>query len=305
MLFIGIRAKPFLKWAGGKTQLLPEIERRLPVELSAGRIKRYVEPFIGGGAVFFHLAQFYRFEEIVISDINLELLIVYKTVQKDVEGLIERLNRLKQRFLSGEDREKFYYEQRENFNQNVCEFDFKHFRSGWTTRAAQFIFLNHTCFNGLYRTNSKLLFNVPFGKYAQPGIYNEENLRAASNLLRTVEIRHGDFESIEEFADDETFVYFDPPYRPISKTSSFNTYHKSEFTDADQKRLANCFRRLDAKGAKLMLSNSDPKNENPHDEFFDELYKDFRIERIQASRAINSNGAKRGRISEILITNYK
>ena len=304
MLFIGIRAKPFLKWAGGKTQLLPEIERRLPVELSAGRIKRYVEPFIGGGAVFFHLAQFHRFQEIVISDVNSELLIVYKTVQKDVEGLIEGLNRLKQRFLSGEDREKFYYEQRENFNRNVREFDFKHFRSGWTTRAAQFIFLNHTCFNGLYRTNSKLLFNVPFGKYAQPGIYNEENLRAASDLLRTVEIRQGDFESVEEFADDETFVYFDPPYRPISKTSSFNTYHKSEFTDDDQKRLTDCFRRLDAKGAKLMLSNSDPKNENPADEFFDELYKDFRIERIKASRAINSNGAKRGRISELLITNY-
>lgn len=304
MILVGTRAKPFLKWAGGKTQLLPEIERRLPIELGAGKIKRYVEPFIGGGAAFFYLAQFHRFEEIVISDINLELLIVYKTVREDVEGLIEQLNRIKKRFLFGADREKFYYEQRENFNQNVREFDFKHFRLNWIARAAQFIFLNHTCFNGLYRTNSKLHFNVPFGKYAQPGIYDEQNLRAASDILQTVEIRQGDFESVEEFADGETFIYFDPPYRPISKTSSFNTYHKGEFTDDDQKRLANCFRRLDANGAKMMLSNSDPKNENLCDDFFDELYRGFRIERIKASRAINSNGAKRGQISELLITNY-
>lgn len=304
MILVGTKAKPFLKWAGGKTQILPEIERRLPFELSVGKIKRYVEPFIGGGAVFFHLAQFHRLEEIVISDINLELLIVYKTVKEDVEGLIEQLNRLKKRFLCSADRENFYYEQRELFNQNVKEINFKHFRSSWIPRTAQFIFLNHTCFNGLYRTNSKLLFNVPFGKYAQPGIYDEINLRAASDLLQTVEIRQDDFEMCDEFADDATFIYFDPPYRPISKTSSFNTYHKSEFTDEDQKRLANCFRRLDTKGAKLMLSNSDPKNENPNDNFFDELYRDFRIERIKASRAINSNGAKRGQISELLITNY-
>jgi DNA adenine methylase len=305
MFLVGTKAKPFLKWAGGKTQLLPEIERRLPFELSVGKIKRYVEPFIGGGAAFFYLAQLYRFEEIVISDINLELLIVYKTVKKDVEGLIEQLNRIKKRFLFSADREKFYYEQREIFNQNVEEINFKHFRSSWIQRTAQFIFLNHTCFNGLYRTNSKLRFNVPFGKYVQPGIYDEQNLRAASDLLQTVEIQQADFEACEEYADAETFFYFDPPYRPISKTSSFNTYHKGEFTDDDQKRLASCFRGFDAKGAKLMLSNSDPKNENPNDEFFDELYKDFRIERIKASRAINSNGAKRGRISELLITNYK
>ena len=304
MILVGTKANPFLKWAGGKTQLLPEIERRLPFELGVGKIKRFVEPFIGGGALFFHLAQFYRFEEIIISDINLELLIVYKTVKEDVDGLIEQLNRIKKRFLFGTDREKFYYEQRKQFNQNIEEINYNYFRSSWIPRAAQFIFLNHTCFNGLYRTNSKLQFNVPFGKYAQPAIYNEQNLRAASDLLQAVEIRQGDFESVEDFADDGTFIYFDPPYRPISKTSNFSTYHKGEFTDDEQKRLANFYRRLDAKGAKLMLSNSDPKNENPTDEFFDDLYRDFRIERIQASRAINSNGAKRGRISELLITNY-
>ncbi len=162
MILVGTKAKPFLKWAGGKTQPLPEIERRLPFELSVGKIKRYVEPFIGGGAVFFHLAQFHHFEEIIISDINLELLIVYKTVKEDVEGLIEQLNRIKKRFLFSNDRETFYYEQRESFNQNVKEINFKHFRSSWIPRTAQFIFLNHTCFNGLYRTNSKLQFNVSF-----------------------------------------------------------------------------------------------------------------------------------------------
>lgn len=304
MQLVGTRAKPFLKWAGGKTQLLPEIQKRLPFELEAGKIKHYIEPFIGGGAVFFYLTQFYRLEEVIISDVNIELLIVYKTVKEDVEGLIEQLNRLKKRFLYSENREKFYYEQRESFNQNQEDFVFTHYRSNWIKRAAQFIFLNHTCFNGLYRTNSKSLFNVPFGKYEQPGIFDEHNLRAASDLLRNVKILKGDFEICAEFADDKTFIYFDPPYRPISRTSSFSTYHKTEFTDGDQKRLAEFYRWLDKKGSKLMLSNSDPKNENPNDDFFDELYKNFRIDRVKASRAINSNGAKRGQISELIITNY-
>jgi len=304
MQLIGTQAKPFLKWAGGKTQLLPEIQSRLPIEMETGKIKRYVEPFIGAGALFFYLAQNYQFEEIVISDINDELLIVYKTIREDVEGLIEHLNRLKKRFFSNQERESFFYEQRDLFNQNITKIELTYFSSSWTRRAAQFIFLNRTCFNGLYRTNSKLQFNVPFGKYENPMIYDEENLRAASDLLQNVEILKGDFETSEKFADSETFIYFDPPYRPISKTSSFSTYHKAEFTDNDQKRLARFYQQLNAKGAKLMLSNSDPKNENPNDDFFDELYKDFRIDRVKASRAINSNGAKRGQISELIITNY-
>jgi DNA adenine methylase len=304
MQLLSTRAKPFIKWAGGKTQLLPDIQSRLPFELSSGKIKRYIEPFIGGGAVFFSFAQFYNLEEIIISDINTELLIVYKTIKEDVEGLIEQLNRLKKRFFANSERERFFYEQRDLFNNNVSEIQFTHFRSDWIPRAAQFIFLNRTCFNGLYRTNSKLHFNVPFGKYENPMIYDEENLRAVSDLLQNVEILRGDFELCEPFANEETFIYFDPPYRPISKTSSFSTYHKSEFTDDDQRRLANFYRKLDAKGAKLMLSNSDPKNNNQNDDFFDELYKGFRIERVKASRAINSNGAKRGQISELLITNY-
>lgn len=302
----GTRAKPFLKWAGGKTQLLPVIQELLPKDFEQGKIKRYIEPFIGGGAVFFWLTQFNEIEEFVISDISDELYIVYQTVREDVEDLIERLTQLRKIFLSlsEEGQERFFYQQRELFNENQKDVKFRKFQASWVNRTAQFIFLNRTCFNGLYRTNSQLKFNVPFGKYKNPGIFDEENLRAASQILQNTTILHGDFENCEKFADENAFVYFDPPYRPISKTSSFSTYHKSEFTDDDQIRLANFFKRLDQKGAKLMLSNSDPKNENPNDEFFDELYRDFQITRVKASRAINCNGAKRGQISELIITNY-
>jgi DNA adenine methylase len=306
MQLLGIRAKPFLKWAGGKTQLLPDIQELLPPEIGQGRIKRYIEPFVGGGAVFFFLAQFYELEEIIISDINAELLVPYQTVRDDVEGLIEHLSSLKKTFLSlpETDQARFFYQQRDLFNESRSEIEFPHFQPYWVRRTAQFIFLNHTCFNGLYRTNSKLNFNVPFGKYKQPGIFDEYNLRAASQLLQKAKILRADFEICDELADEQTFIYFDPPYRPISKTASFSAYYKTGFTDDEQRRLAALLQRLDQKGARWMLSNSDPKNENPHDEFFDELYQGFHITRVKAARAINSNGAKRGQISELIITNY-
>lgn len=306
MQLIGIRAKPFLKWAGGKTQLLPDIQELLPPELEQGKVKRYIEPFIGGGAVFFFLAQFYELKEVFIADINTELLITYQTVRDDVEGLIEHLSHLKKTFLPlpEVDQDLFFYEQRNSFNEGSSEIEFPYFQSSWVQRTAQFIFLNHTCFNGLYRTNSKLNFNVPFGKYKQPGIFDEHNLRAASQILQNVTILRGDFEMCDELSDENTFIYFDPPYRPISKTANFSNYYKAGFSDDEQRRLAALLRRLDGKGAKLMLSNSDPKNENPTDEFFDELYQGFRITRVKATRAINSNGAKRGQISELIITNY-
>ncbi|HKP72155.1 MAG TPA: DNA adenine methylase [Pyrinomonadaceae bacterium] len=303
---VGTRAKPFLKWAGGKTRLLPDIQKSLPPELGQGKIKRYIEPFIGGGAVFFFVAQFYGVEEIIISDINTELLVPYQTVRDDVEGLIKRLSRMSKTFLSlsETERARFFYEQRDSFNKSRGKIEFQHFQPTWVRRTAQFIFLNHTCFNGLYRTNSKLDFNVPFGRYKQPTIFDEHNLRAVSRILQKVKISHGDFETCYESADKNTFVYFDPPYRPLSKTANFNTYYKAAFSDDEQTRLAALFRRLDAKGAKLMLSNSDPKNQNPRDKFFDNLYKGFRIKRVKAARAINSNAARRGQISELVITNY-
>ncbi|HEX8459032.1 MAG TPA: DNA adenine methylase [Pyrinomonadaceae bacterium] len=300
------RAKPFLKWAGGKSQLLPDIQQLLPRQLKQGNIRRYIEPFVGGGAVFFFLAQSCELEEIIISDINVELLIAYRTVREDVRGLIRHLSRLTHNFLSLDEteRSRFFYEQRALFNASRKKMDFPHFQSSWVRRTAQFIFLNHTCFNGLYRTNSKLDFNVPFGRYKQPGIFDEDNLRTASRLLQNVKILSGDFAICKEAADKNTFIYFDPPYRPLSKTANFNTYYKAVFDDEDQARLAALLRELSRRGAKLMLSNSDPKNENPDDDFFDQLYKDFRITRVQAARAINSNSAKRGHISELIITNY-
>jgi DNA adenine methylase len=304
MQLIGTRAKPFLKWAGGKTQLLPEIQKRLPLELQNGTIKRYIEPFIGGGALFLYLAQNYNFDEIIVSDINDELLIVYKTICDNVGALIEELHAIKTDYFSSLEREKFFYEQRNSFNQIKQKVSFDNPDSDWIRVTTLFIFLNRTCFNGLYRTNSKSLFNVPFGKYSNPMIYDEANLRAVSDLLKKTVIRKGDFESCGEFTDEQTFTYFDPPYRPLSKTASFNTYHKQAFTDDDQTRLAKFYRTLDAKKVKLMLSNSDPKNQNLDDNFFDDLYKGFTIERVQASRAINSNGTKRGFITELLITNY-
>lgn len=305
MQLVSTRAKPFLKWAGGKTQLLPEIQKRLPLEIQNGTVKRYIEPFIGGGALFLYLAQNYNFDEMIISDINDELLIVYKTICDNVGALIEELHSMKTDYFSSVEREKFFYEQRNAFNQIKQKVSFDIPDSDWIRVTALFIFLNRTCFNGLYRTNSKSLFNVPFGKYSNPMIYDETNLRAVSELLKKTIIRKGDFESCGVFADEQTFLYADPPYRPLSKTASFNTYHKQAFTDDDQARLAKFYRKLDAEKVKLMLSNSDPKNQNPDDNFFDDLYKGFTIERIQASRAINSNGAKRGHITEILITNYK
>lgn len=304
MQLLGTRAKPFLKWAGGKTQLLPEIQKRLPLELQNGTGWRYIEPFIGGGTLFLYLVQNYNFDEIIISDINDELLIVYKTICDNVDALIEELHSMKTDYFSSAERDKFFYEQRDSFNQIKQKVSFDNPSSDWIQVTAQFIFLNRTCFNGLYRTNSKSLFNVPFGKYSNPMIYDETNLRTVSDLLKKALIRKGDFESCGEFADERTFTYFDPPYRPISKTANFSTYHKQAFSDDDQARLANFYRQLDEKDVKLMLSNSDPKNENPDDNFFDNLYKGFKIERVQANRTINSNGTKRGQISELLITNY-
>src|SRR5947209_5660876 len=265
MQLLGLRAKPFLKWAGGKTQLLPDIQELLPPELGQGKIKRYIEPFVGGGSVFLFLAQFYELKEIIIFDINPELLVVYQTVRENVEGLIEHLLRLKKSFLSLPDTEQadFFYKQRDSFNKGRSEIVFPRFQSSWIQHTAQFIFLNHTCFNGLYRTNSKLEFNVPFGRYKHPGIFDEYNLRAVSQILKRVKIMRGDFELCEAWTDKNTFVYFDPPYRPLSKTASFSSYYKAGFGDDEQKRLAALLRRLDGKGAKLMLSNSDPKNENP------------------------------------------
>jgi len=302
----GSFARPFLKWAGGKTQLLYEFNKRLPEELTKGKITKYVEPFIGGGAVFFYLNENFSFEKCYICDANEELTLCYRVIKHSVKELISELKTLESAYLSKNDeqRESFYYEVRDAFNQNLPTIDFKNYSSEWVSRAARIIFFNRTCFNGLFRVNQKGEFNVPFGKYKNPAILNESNLEDVSTLLKTTEILVGDFTQCREFVDDTTFVYFDPPYRPLNSSSFFTSYSKNGFYDKDQVRLKEFFKELDGVGAKIMLSNSDPKNENPDDSFFDDLYSDYYIERVPAKRMINSNGAGRGNINELIITNY-
>lgn len=299
-------AKPVLKWAGGKGQLLEQIIKYLPQELIKGDIDYYVEPFIGGGAIFFWIAQNFNIKEFYLSDINQELIILYTTIQKAIELLIEELKKIEQSYylLDNEQRKLFFLEKREKYNQQRNQIDYEIFNEAWIFRSAQMIFLNRTCFNGLFRVNKKGYFNVPFGDYKNPKICNVDNLLLASKLLKKVTIKCADFNHIQNIVNNKTFVYFDPPYRPLSKTASFTSYSQFDFNDDEQKRLANFYKILDQKGAKLMLSNSDPKNIDTDDSFFDELYSEFQINRITANRMINSNAAKRGSISELLITNY-
>ncbi len=299
-------AKPFLKWAGGKKQLLNEFYRRFPDELKTGEIQRYVEPFVGGGAVFFYVATKFKIEEYHVFDINEELILAYKVVKNEVDELVEILKNLESEFLglNNKKRESYYYTIREQFNKKKTELNSNEYNHNWIERAAQIIFLNRTCFNGLFRVNSNGEFNVPYGKYKNPSILNEVNLRKASKVLENTEIHLGDFTECEPLVDSHTFVYLDPPYRPLNQTSSFTSYSKGNFNDEDHIRLAKFYKILDGKGAKLMLSNSDPKNEKPDDNFLEELYSGFRIERVPARRAINCNGEKRGAINELVITNY-
>ena len=300
-------ARPFMKWAGGKTQLLNEFSKRLPGDLKKGKITRYVEPFIGGGAFFFYLNQRFSFEQCYICDVNDELILAYRVIKRATKKLMAELETLESDYLSknDEERESFFYEVRDAFNQKLPEINFKNYSSEWIERTAQIIFLNRTCYNGLFRVNRKGEFNVPFGRYKNPEILNEDNLKDVATLLKTTQILLGDFTQCRKFVDNHTFVYFDPPYRPLNETSSFTSYSKGGFYDKDQIRLFEFFKELDEKGAKVMLSNSDPKNENPDDSFFDDLFSEYYIERVPAKRMINCNGARRGDISELIITNYR
>ena len=300
------QAKPFLKWAGGKSKLIPQFVDYFPQELKLGKINRYVEPFLGGGSVLFYIAQNYCVEEFVIADISPEIVMAYQVIKNDVESLINLLLEIQAKYftLDVEQQKELFYEIRSKFNLHQRNIRVTKFNQACVERTAYLIFLNRTCFNGLYRVNSKSEFNVPFGRYKNPKICSTDNLRAVSAILQRAEIRHGDFMSCEDVVDNKTFVYFNPPYRPISVTANFNSYASIEFDDTAQIRLADFFRRLDARGAKLMLSNSDPKNINPDDDFFEKAYQGYNIERVKASRMINSNAQKRGLINELIIMNY-
>ena len=301
------RARPFLKWAGGKTQLLAQFSKRLPSELKNGEITHYVEPFVGGGAVFFYLNLRYPFSHSTIFDVNEELILSYRVIKKSIKKLIEALESLESEYVlrDDEDRKRFYYHVRDEFNRKKPNLNVKKYNTDWIERAAETIFLNHTCYNGLFRVNMKGEFNVPFGRYKNPQILNKDNLNDVAMVLKKTTIVQGDFAESKKFVDNKTFVYIDPPYRPLNTTSLFTSYSKDGFSDEDQCRLADFFKELDKTGAKIMLSNSDPRNENPDDSFFDELYADFTIERVPAKRIINCNGSGRGKINELIITNYR
>ncbi|SKA98293.1 DNA adenine methylase [Caloramator quimbayensis] len=302
-----LAAKPFLKWAGGKSQLLPKILDNLPQRLKDGKIKKYAEPFLGGGAVFFYLSSIYNFEQIILNDINSECILTYKVIQQYVDDLIKILSEIESEYINKNDdkRQEMFYERRDMFNDEKTKIDYNNFSDMWISHAANMIFLNKTCFNGLYRQNRKGQFNVPFGKYKNPTICDIDNLKCVNKALYGVKLTCGDFEILTSFIDENTFVYMDPPYRPLNNTSNFTDYSKEPFNDESQKRLAAWFYYLDSIGASLMLSNSDPTNSDPDDDFFDKLYEDFTINRVDAIRSINSKGSGRGTIRELLILNNK
>lgn len=294
------KVKPFLKWAGGKGQLLSEIEKYYPFK--SGKITKYAEPFVGGGAVLFDVLNKYELEAIYISDINAELINTYCIIRDSIDELINLLMIMQNEFMpiNTDERKIYYLAKRKRFN------DLK-VNSGKNInieKAALMIFLNKTCFNGLFRVNKKGLFNVPMGSYKNPIICDEGNLRAISKKLQNVVIVCGDYKKSASFIDNSTFVYFDPPYRPITDTASFTAYTKNPFNDKEQIELAKFVDTLHKTGAKIVVSNSDPKNFNADDDFFDNIYSAYKIKHVEAARMINCNSDARGKISELLISNF-
>lgn len=275
------QAKPFLKWVGGKGQLLAQFEDLYPTSYN-----NYFEPFVGGGAMFFSLSP----NRAHINDINLTLVQTYLNIKTDVAKIIRRLKKLEREYvaLEGDDRKAMYYDIREKYNKLHPE-DFE--------RSLYFLFFNKTAFNGVYRENSKGGFNVPIGSYKNPKIVDEENLLLVSRALQKTKVTSGSYIDAVAKAREGDFVYFDPPYHPLSDTSSFTSYSKDSFTREDQIRLRDLFVELDKRGVYVMLSNSSAP-------FIQELYSAYKQIPVFATRMINSKGDKRGKISEVVVLNY-
>lgn len=294
------KAKPFIKWVGGKGQLIEQLDAQLPAGFGNWNDVTYIEPFVGGGAMLFYMLQRYpNISHAVINDINPDLTTCYRTVRDMPEELITSLQDIQDAYntlKSEEARKEFYLAVRDRYNEKNLE---------PIENTTKFFFLNRTCFNGLYRVNKKGLFNVPFGKYTNPQICDPKTIRRDSELLQRVEILTGDFKATFNHAQGNTLFYFDPPYRPLSDTSSFNDYAKEAFNDDAQVRLKEYCDRIHEAGFRFMLSNSDCKGKNESDNFFDILYGAYHIERVWASRSINANPNKRGKLTEILVHNYE
>lgn len=295
-----LEAKPFIKWVGGKGQLLQQLDDHLPATFREWQEVTYIEPFIGGGAMLFYMLSHYpNIQRAVINDINPDLVTAYRTIKERPEELIASLQVLQDRYYaleSEEQRKAFYLESREVYNQKQLD---------PIENTTLFIFLNRTCFNGLYRVNKSGGFNVPFGKYDRPTICDAPTITADSALLQKVDILYGDFAETLRHARGNTLFYFDPPYRPLSSTSSFNEYAKQSFNDDSQRRLKLFCDQIHEAGHAFMLSNSDGRGAHSEDTFMDTLYQDYIITRVAASRSINANPSKRGKITEILVRNYR
>ena len=297
-----MKAKPFVKWVGGKSQLIDQLEALLPADFDTWENVTYIEPFVGGGAMLFHMLQKYKnIKSAVINDINPDLTTCYKVVRDNPNELVESLKEIQKKYYSIESKDEkcqFFLLMREQFNKkNLSDIE----------NTTLFFFLNRTCFNGLYRVNKSGLFNVPFGKYETPTICDPQTIYADSKLLQNVEIITGDYQETLKYATDNTFFYFDPPYRPLSVTSNFNDYSKEAFNDIAQKRLKYFCDKIQKAGHRFMLSNSDCSSSNPEDTFFEDLYlieEFYNMERVLASRNVNANGKKRGKITEIVVRNY-
>jgi len=274
--------KPFVKWAGGKRQLIPTLNENLPKSFGT-----YFEPFLGGGALLFHMLTERNGQKCSISDLNSDLVLAYTTIRDRVDSLITSLKNHEK--IYQKDSQSYYYSVRENNPRSQIE------------KTSRLLFLNRTCFNGLYRVNSKGKFNVPLGKYTNPNIVNEENLRSVSNVLQAsrVSIECRDFEAVLRTAKKGDLVYFDPPYQPVSETAKFTSYTSKNFSYDDLNRLVDLCINLDEKGCKVLLSNSDSKEVS---DLFSK--KPWNVSRIQANRSINSNSKKRTGHFELLIKNY-
>lgn len=293
------KAKPFIKWVGGKGQLIEQLEALLPADFAERENVTYIEPFVGGGAMLFYMLQTYpNIKSAVINDINPDLTLCYQVVRDNPTELIKSLNAIQSDYYAlrtEEERKMFFLQQRERFNsKSLNEID----------NTTLFFFLNRTCFNGLYRVNKSGKFNVPFGKYTTPTICDSATIYADSKLLQKVDIMTGDFEQTFAKIEGNTFFYFDPPYRPLSNTSSFNDYTKEDFNDNAQIRLKLFCDRLNENGVNFMLSNSDCLGKDGTDRFFDDLFIDYSIERVWASRNVNAIASKRGKLTEIVVNNY-
>ena len=294
-----IKAKPFIKWVGGKGQLIEQLEALLPADFSERENVTYIEPFVGGGAMLFYMLQKYpNIKSAVINDINPDLTLCYQVVRDNPTELVKSLDAIQSEYRAlqtEEERKIFFLDKRDWFNTKSLDS---------IENCTLFFFLNRTCFNGLYRVNKAGKFNVPFGKYSTPTICDADTIYADSRLLQKVEIMTGDFEQTYTKIEDNTFFYFDPPYRPLSNTSSFNDYSKEDFNDNAQIRLKYFCDKLNEIGVDFMLSNSDCLGKDGIDRFFDDLFIDYRIERVWASRNVNAIASKRGKLTEIVVNNY-